>query len=425
MLGSSQPARPGPGHPLFDLILHHRLFKSLDQLWACLAARRELEEAGRTVDEVEMLAAEQEVFRVLLEAGFSSDYLFQPSGNGHLSEEQRRALAVAREDSSLFEVHYLNPASPVAAPAPALIQGLLHPGYVLMAGPSKLAMKTWFSLGMALHLHTGIPFLGRPVIKSEVCFIQVDMPEFPFQEYSAKLVKGMGIPEKQLPYFFSSATDLANPKQWPQLCRKLEELGTQVLIIDSSRAATSVKEEDSTEVRVITRNLICQQLRNHLGLTVILICHTPHGQFRPRGSGEWTASADSIIEFHPPEGGKGAVELHILGRHPTVDPFSFELRDVPEGTCLFEVSKEEAAARRVFITPDQVGAAYRCVLANPDGVSQAMLKTELSASGCGLRNIPGQGNRLLDTVLEHHPDVAYKIVRNGRYPARILFIQGK
>jgi hypothetical protein len=244
-----------------------------------------------------------------------------------------------QEETFMTQVSNDPTVEPVAAPPMAWIDGLLFPGYVNLSGTWKSG-KTWFCLVASICIQAGIPFLGRNVRKGKVAWIQIDMPVWSFLNYCRQLRAGMGLPEIGIPFMSDGRIDLKLPEHQRQLAAKLKELGTEILFIDSGRGVSTVKENDSDEVAGITRSFLCAELRDRLGITVVLITHAAKGGTGSRGSGEWDAACDSTMVFTKTDPDSDTTTVSCRGRHFPAT-FTFEIDDLGadggDGVALREV----------------------------------------------------------------------------------------
>ena len=262
-------------------------------------------------------------------------------------------LGPPTSDEDIFKVRIAN--DPGREPAldspPAWVEGILYSGITNISGLWKSG-KTWWALTLTQSIVSGMPFLGRQVRKGTAVWIQIDMPSLTFINYCRLLRMGMGYPESAIPFLYDGRLDLKRPDHQRKLAKKVSELKAEILFIDSGRAASTVKENDSDEVVAITRRFLCAELRDRQGIDVVLITHATKGASGgTRGSGEWDAAADSVLSFS-----KGEDEVVLVkgrGRHPPFE-FAFAIDDLGQGeggVALRELNPEEeriaARARKV------------------------------------------------------------------------------
>jgi hypothetical protein len=210
---------------------------------------------------------------------------------------------------------------------PAWIAGVLYSGLVNIAGTRK-SSKTWWAMLASICIQAGIPFLGRPVRQGRVAWIQKDMPAGLFLHYAKMLRVGMYLPNTEIDFYSHPKIDLNLLDHQRKLAAKLKDRGTELVFIDSGRASFSVEENESDSVSKITRGFLCHALRD-TGIDVALILHAAKNGMcgGSRGSGEWDASADSILSFSRPREDADEFKICGVGRHARFD-VSFAVDDL-------------------------------------------------------------------------------------------------
>lgn len=201
-----------------------------------------------------------------------------------------------------------------------LIEGALFPGLTVMYGRWKRSKKTLYALAQAFCLQAGVPFLGRELDQKRVMFIQRDMPEGQFIEYARYIQEGLALPAAEIRYV-SEAMDLNQAEDREKLLATLRQEAEKpdVLYIDSSRGVTRIDEDDAGEVSEFVRGYLINQIRDVLGINIVLVAHPGKNSQSVRGSGDWEASADSIQSFKPniPTGEEHSTFTRVdgFGRH--------------------------------------------------------------------------------------------------------------
>lgn len=226
---------------------------------------------------------------------------------------------------------------------------LLFPGYVVAFGQWKRSSKTRFLMALSYHIARGEPFLGRPVRKGRVLWVQRDTPIPTFIDFSRKLREGLGFPPTAIP-FLAEPCDLRKEEHQARLVAAVRKTQAELVILDASRGISTVKENDSDEVAAVARGFLIDRLRDELGCSVVLLTHPAKGGASVRGSGDWEAAADSVLRFEPVLEGDRVqyVRLHGEGRHPPVE-FAFAIDDLVEhggGWRVREVTAEEQVEER-------------------------------------------------------------------------------
>jgi len=318
--------------------------------------------------------------------GYTADKVF--SASELRPAESGSGTAVTPEElAEMFVPKYINPVSHRAEKPKPYVPDMLYPGYTNAFGAPKCG-KTYLVLAVTLCVHTGSLFLGRAVRQANCAWLELDMAEYDFQDYADKTVRGMDIPERRLPYFTHAFVDLLAIDQQDKLCQALEGLKTEILVIDSTRAATSINEDKSDEVKEFVRGFLLRRLRNTQGISVIAISHAPKYGTGPRGSGEWAGGADSLWEVKRNDPLSSIVTVTLTGRHAparlTLDEFVG-----PDFARIRELTPKErtqSKAEAKVSAPGLLEAAKTLVLGANGGLSQSGLESKLRKTGHGIRH---------------------------------------
>ena len=315
-----------------------------------------------------------------------------------------------------FDVRYIGDPSrrPDLTQQPALIHNLLYPGYVVLTGPWKRSYKTLLSLALGYAIHTGRPTaLERTVRQARVCWVQRDMGEPDFHAYSDMIQRGHGFDERGIPYI-AEPLDLQRTEDRALLVATLKDLGTELLILDSSRAVSSVDELKSDTVRTFVREFLIDVLRDRHGISTLLIAHPPKGGTGVRGAGDWEASADSILMLAPryrdaEETQVDHVTIGGLGRHPPVEAafrvaFDGEGADASARVELVDLDAEREN-RKLYLL-DKIAGAVRDVGSCSRTALGDLLRTAQVRFG------QGDLTRLIYAAAERHPEM--RIDRSGQ-----------
>ncbi len=309
----------------------------------------------------------------------------------------RERLSAAGPTEDLFKVSWVNDPEreEIAPPLEPWIEGLLYPGLTTASGPWKIG-KTWFWLDGSIRIAAGIPFLGRKVRKGRPGWLQVDMTPADFAEYARKLREG-GQPVVGLPFFSDGRIDLKRPDHQHELCARLKDQGIDILFIDSCRAATSVKENESDEVATFTRRFLCGELRDRLGISIVLITHAAKGSTGgARGSGDWDAAADSCLSFSLNESGETTIKGK--GRHPPLE-LTFAIDDLTAHSGGVVIRERQAGHRAVDEGRRKDARVEDFLRSNPDFCS---LRTIMDQAHVGFEKAKEEVNRLHGRGLVEH-----------------------
>jgi hypothetical protein len=257
-------------------------------------------------------------------------------------------VAQETEKPKTFPIYVFgNPEKEREVPIPApLIPDILFPGLTVLCGKWKRAKKTQYALQMSYCLQAGIPFFGRPVAPLRVMWIQRDMPEGLFLEYTRCLREGLGLPPTEILYI-AEPMNLMEEEDRSALVHTFEEHRPNVLVVDSTRGVSDIDENDSKEVAAFLRGFLNDRIRDPLKIHIILISHPSKNASSTRGSGDWGAAPDSIQDFEPHyQPGENHPDYIVIsghGRHPDFT-ISFAVDYLPKsegGWVMREITEEE------------------------------------------------------------------------------------
>lgn len=332
-----------------------------------------------------------------------------------------------------LEAHFLFPVNPRAEVVPGAIPGFLHHGLIVASGPPKAAKKTLFLLAMTAKIHSGQDFLDMPLRRRRCGWVQLDMAEADFQVYSERIARGMTVPdmpEDPMPYFFERM-DLKIEKDRLNLIEGIQRCEIQLLVIDSARGVASVKMKESDEVAPMLRDFFCHQLRDQLGIDVVVVTHVPKGGTTPIGSVDWAAAADSLLEFSPLEGQggphhqpdhaaarSGPVRITVGGRHAD-SILTFELVAPSEDKLIIAKVTAQEMEQKTVSKPTRIGAAYRALQAAGDsGLTLNALYVAVKEAGEGFRK--NHLRQFVEALQIQHPNVCTK---KGKKDSLIVYIE--
>ena len=320
-----------------------------------------------------------------------------------IEDQIRRVAGDAAEDDELLRTILVNdPSTEESMPAPEwVIEGRLHPGVTMLSGPWKSG-KTWLALYMTAAIATGTDFFGAPARRKKVAWLESDMGEHDIVHYGRLLREGMGYPAEPIVVYPSAKIDIANPAHQKRLARDLEARGIEVLVIDSARSSSKAKENESDEIRAVSRDFIAAELRDRLGMAVLVLAHAAkNGQQGTRGSGEWDAAADSLI--YVSAGKEGGIKVRMTGRHAP-DEYAYAVDDLTEfdgGVRLRELDASDVRdAGKESSSVDEVSDAIADIVrAAP--ISERALVRDLRVRGVRLANKSKRA--VIDAAIERHP----------------------
>jgi len=293
-------------------------------------------------------------------------------------------------DSDLFVPRWFNDPDrePVIVPPGWWVEDLLAPGYVTASGSWKTG-KSWLLLALSMAIATGTRIFGKGARQGNVAWLQLDMPDYDFIRYARLLREGMKLPVHAMPFLSSNRIDLKQRPHQQGLVSTLKDLGTEILIIDSGRAASSVRENESDEVAALVRGFFCGQLRDELGISTALIAHgAKSGDGGTRGSGDFDAAADSCLAFTKPKDGE-KVTVKGRGRHRPLE-FSFIIEDLEQfngGVSLIDMTGQ------IEVTDDDIEALMEAVPTNGDAVTITGLRKKVKGSNAKVTAIVDEAER--------------------------------
>lgn len=299
---------------------------------------------------------------------------------------ERLRESVSARRPTLDVLHFGDPArEPDLTSPPSWVDGLLYHGLTVGVGLWKRSSKTRFFLAMSFAIANGLPFLGRRTRQGRVLWLQRDMPVAQFIQFSRKLREGANVPANAIP-FVASPLDLLRPDDQARLAALVKDLGAEVVLLDSVRGLSpSLEENASDSVAQLVRGFLIDTLRDRLGCSVVLIAHPGKSSSTIRGSGDFEASADSILKFKPVVRADRAVAVEIFGegRHAPIE-LAFTIDDLTTyggGWLVREVDADELADLKDGGAGEGPEARILAFLeANPGRHSQAKI-----ASGARVR----------------------------------------
>jgi len=268
--------------------------------------------------------------------------------------------------------------------------GRLVEGYTVCSGRWK-SCKTWLALALSQHIAIGESLFGLAVRQGNPAWLQLDMPTAAFLRYARLLRQGMKLSERSMPFWSSNRIDLARADHQDALVEQIERLKIDILFVDSGRAASTVKENESDEVSRLVRGLFCGRLRDELGCSVVLITHAAKGSTGgTRGSGDWDAAADSLLRVERGEKSE-RIGVKTTGRHAPAE-FAFGLEDLSAfggGVSLFD------ASGRADVTPESIERLREAVEeAGHDGISPRQLRSRVRVRHADLSAVISEAVRL-------------------------------
>lgn len=184
-----------------------------------------------------------------------------------------------------------------------------YPGLVLLIGEPKTG-KSFLGLQVALHVASGIPFLGQPVDAAPVLYLQFDTSETVWRERLNQLrLSGVTLPSNLYlvhPDDQPSRTNILSFESQSMIRDALAACNPKLVVVDVLRECHNEDEQDSTAMKTVGDQLMTL----FAGRTILLIHHThklheTYGSPSPvnaaRGSSYTTGKADAIWLLHNSE----------------------------------------------------------------------------------------------------------------------------
>lgn len=223
---------------------------------------------------------------------------------------------------------------------PYLFDDFLLRRTLIMVSAEPFTGKTMLTLSMALCLDAGRPLFGKikPIEKRKVLYIGQDAATWDYAEQTRKLLVGLGLADGTVEALdteaiFNQGLDILDSKFYDFLSLWRDEIGLDVLILDTLASMHSADENSNREMGFVMQ--VLKRCRDRLGLTVIFTHHDGKPSmaersavYRPRGASIISGSVDAHISLQSSGGG---VELTLpKGRGLTAKkPFHYDMLDVP------------------------------------------------------------------------------------------------
>jgi len=206
---------------------------------------------------------------------------------------------------------------------PQLIEGFMHRGEKAMLGGASKAYKSWTSLHIAIAVASGRPIWGRNTIRDRVLFLNLEIPDWAFQEryehvrsaFNAKIEPGQ---------FFQITT---RGKQIDATTLRMElaryaDKGLGLIVVDPLYKLTADLDENSVgDMGKVLAQL--EAIASETGAGILIPAHFAKGNSaakeaidRISGSGVFARDADAI---------------HTITRHQQADCYTLAstLRSMP------------------------------------------------------------------------------------------------
>jgi hypothetical protein len=209
-----------------------------------------------------------------------------------------------------------------------LVDGILPAvGLVLLVGLA-LGGKSELMAAIVAAMVDGGSVAGRKAQQGNVIYCALEHADPEWLKLFASAAAALGMTDLSNLTIVRPPFDIFNPDDMNDLARLADEKQARLLIIDSSRRAGDHDEDKSKETAAIGRAL--EQLGASTSRCVIASHHFNHAG-SIRGSTDWKALADRILELRPRDGSHR--ELTITSRHG--EPYKVALKINRENGDLF------------------------------------------------------------------------------------------
>lgn len=212
--------------------------------------------------------------------------------------------ALVEGEAHIHNVDYYNP-PPLK---PALIDGVLRKGGVMMLGGASKAGKTFMLMQLAVAIASGTEWLGMECLHGRVLYIDLEVDESESDNRLISVIKHSGLTETQRQNAVAGI-DIINLRgiitglEW--LLRELPKLtdGRQyeAIILDPSYKVIDGDENLAKDVHAYTNNV--DKLAKQMGASVIYCHHHSKGAKgdvrsidRVSGSGVFARHADAVVD---------------------------------------------------------------------------------------------------------------------------------
>lgn len=212
--------------------------------------------------------------------------------------------ALVEGEVRIHNVDYFNP----PALKPALIDGVLRKGGVMMLGGASKAGKTFMLMQLAVAIASGTEWLGMSTLQGRVLYIDLEVDEAESDNRLISVIKHSGLDEEQRANAVAGI-DIVNLRgiitgmEW--LLRELPKItdGRQyeAIILDPSYKVIDGDENLAKDVHAYTNNV--DKLAKQTGASVIYCHHHSKGAKgdvrsidRVSGSGVFARHADAVVD---------------------------------------------------------------------------------------------------------------------------------
>jgi len=193
-----------------------------------------------------------------------------------------------------------------------IVDKLIPQGGITILGGAPGAFKSFLSLHLAMHGSLGRKMFDHLETKKiKVLYVDEENGERTLKNRLTQLVKGYDIKEPLDELFFSSMEnfklDMEEDRTFPILKRKILEYNPDLVIIDSAVRFLTGDENSSGDVKKLFDTI--KPIVKEKNTTFLVLHHTRKtgtgGQNDLRGSGDFAASAESVLMLRKDDKEKG------------------------------------------------------------------------------------------------------------------------
>ena len=227
-------------------------------------------------------------------------------------------------------------------PVQWLIQDMICRGDVHMLIGEPSIGKSWLTMGMAIAVAGGLPFLGRDVSQGRVLYVDEENPPDLIYDRLTKLGLTREI-AKNIRYLSNEGIRL--DRQPGELVSEALDYDPQLIILDSLTRFHTEDENNAGAISALFNDAL-KPLSRQTGAAVVLIHHanktdSNSSYKRSRGSGDITAGADCGYDVRAVAEGTVAISNYKSRRAAQSETFYVAIKDVEGGIELVATEHQE------------------------------------------------------------------------------------
>lgn len=225
-------------------------------------------------------------------------------------------------------------------PVDWLLEGLIARGDVTLWAGSEGLGKSWISMALAVAVANGwSEVLGLKVCRSgRALYVDEENP----QDVVYHRLRKLGMKDSSnIRYLWNNGIRLdKNPDDF---IAEAIDFQPEIIVLDSLSRLHSLEENDMGSIGPLF-NEVLKPLARESGAAVFLIHHHDKAGNGPRGSGDITASVDSVINCYPTSNdGEMRVHLKKSRRRLGGDEMVVKITDRPDGSVFLDATSYSSA----------------------------------------------------------------------------------